>query len=151
MVTANQDEALLYCVAENSLFRNGSIIDLWQLEVHCKSIWLFFVYSACSSIHSMNLIGSSALYALLFVGTIHHAVHHAGRRYCSPFVITFDVLFASEPDQSRILTRDLCYQADGVTDRGTDRTVSNGLSSMLHHPGSGSSATVDHVAASRDW
>ena len=36
MVTANQDESLLYCVAENSLFRNGSIIDLWQLEVHCK-------------------------------------------------------------------------------------------------------------------
>lgn len=38
MVTANQDESLLYCVAENSLFRNGSIIDLWQLEVHCKFV-----------------------------------------------------------------------------------------------------------------
>lgn len=83
MVTANQDEALLYCVAENSLFRNGSIIDLWQLEVHCKSIWLFFVYSACSSIHSMNLIGSSALYYLsvrftmlftmLVAGTVHRS------------------------------------------------------------------------------
>jgi len=36
MVNANHDEALLYCVAENPMFRNSSIIDLWQLEVHYR-------------------------------------------------------------------------------------------------------------------
>lgn len=67
MVTANQDESLLYCVAENSLFRNGSIIDLWQLEVHCKSICVFAGLFGLLADLSTGLVGR-CLFGIVFVG-----------------------------------------------------------------------------------